>query len=69
MFFARRQYVAILVCHEIAHQWFGNLVSIAWWDQTWLKEGFATWISYLAVDHLFPEYDIWQVIFNIILLE
>jgi len=57
---SRRQYVAILVCHEIAHQWFGNLVSIAWWDQTWLKEGFATWISYLAVDHLFPEYDIWS---------
>jgi len=57
---SRRQYVAILVCHEIAHQWFGNLVSVNWWDQTWLKEGFATWISFLAVDHLFPEFDIWS---------
>jgi len=57
---SRKQYVAILVCHEIAHQWFGNLVSIEWWSQLWLKEGFATWISFLAVDHLFPEFDIWS---------
>ena len=37
---SRKQYVAILVCHEVAHQWFGNLVSIAWWDQLWLKACF-----------------------------
>ena len=35
-------------------------MSISWWDQLWLKEGYATWISYLAVDKLFPDMDIWS---------
>ena len=56
----RKEYVCMLVCHEVAHQWFGNLVSISWWDQLWLKEGYATWISYLALDKLFPDMDIWS---------
>jgi len=55
-----KEYVSILVTHEIAHQWFGNLVGIEWWDQLWLKEGFATWISFLAVEHLCPQFDIWS---------
>jgi len=55
-----KQYVSILVAHEIAHQWFGNLVSIEWWDQLWLKEGFATWISFLAVEKMCPQFDIWS---------
>ena len=55
-----KQDVAIIVCHEVAHQWFGNLVGIKWWDQLWLKEGFATWVSFLAVDKIFPEFDIWS---------
>ena len=55
-----QQYVSILVTHEVAHQWFGNLVGVEWWDQLWLKEGFATWISFLAVDKIFPEFDIWS---------
>ena len=55
-----KQYVSILVSHEIAHQWFGNLVGIRWWDQLWLKEGFASWISFLAVDKIFPQFDIWS---------
>jgi len=55
-----KQYVSIVVTHEIAHQWFGNLVSIEWWDQLWLKEGFATWISFLAVQKLCPQFDIWS---------
>lgn len=45
--------------HEIAHQWFGNLVTMEWWTHLWLNEGFATWIEYLCVDHCFPKYDIW----------
>ncbi|CAF2126464.1 unnamed protein product [Rotaria magnacalcarata] len=54
-----RQRVAIVVAHELAHQWFGNLVTMDWWTDLWLNEGFATWIEYLAVDKCFPEFDIW----------
>jgi alanyl aminopeptidase len=43
--------------HEIAHQWFGNLVTTRWWDDIWLNEAFATWIAVKAVDAWHPEYD------------
>ncbi|CDS36412.2 puromycin sensitive aminopeptidase [Echinococcus multilocularis] len=55
------QYVALTVAHELAHMWFGNLVTMSWWTDLWLKEGFATWAEYLAVDHCFPDYDIWTL--------
>ncbi|CAF2601290.1 unnamed protein product [Rotaria sp. Silwood2] len=54
-----RQLVAIAVAHELAHQWFGNLVTMDWWTDLWLNEGFASWIQYLAVDKCYPEFDIW----------
>jgi len=54
-----KQEVALIVAHEIAHQWFGNLVTMEWWNDLWLNEGFATWIQFLAVDHVYPEYDTW----------
>lgn len=54
-----KQQVAYVVGHELAHQWFGNLVTMEWWSDLWLNEGFATWVGWLATDHLFPEWDIW----------
>ncbi|CDP08301.1 unnamed protein product [Coffea canephora] len=56
---ANKQRVATVVAHELAHQWFGNLVTMEWWTHLWLNEGFATWVSYLAADALFPEWQIW----------
>ncbi|CAF5033428.1 unnamed protein product, partial [Rotaria sp. Silwood1] len=53
------QCVAITVAHELSHQWFGNLVTMDWWTDLWLNEGFASWIEYLAVDKFYPEFDIW----------
>ncbi|OZJ06731.1 hypothetical protein BZG36_00345 [Bifiguratus adelaidae] len=54
-----KQEIAYTVCHELAHQWFGNLVTMKWWDDLWLNEGFATWVGWLAVNKIFPEWDIW----------
>jgi aminopeptidase N len=49
-----RNRVAYVVAHELAHQWFGNLVTMDWWSELWLNEGFATWVGWLAIDHLYP---------------
>lgn len=51
--------VAYVVAHELAHQWFGNLVTMDWWDELWLNEGFATWVGWLATDHLHPDWHVW----------
>ncbi|KAI5797320.1 peptidase family M1-domain-containing protein [Pyronema domesticum] len=51
--------VAYVVAHELAHQWFGNLVTMDWWSELWLNEGFATWVGWLATDKFHPEWDVW----------
>ncbi len=55
---ATRQ-VAITVAHEMAHQWFGNLVTMEWWDDLWLNEAFATWMEFKVVDAWKPEWNLW----------
>eukprot|EP00756_Hemistasia_phaeocysticola_P050988 Hpha_TRINITY_DN26171_c0_g1::TRINITY_DN26171_c0_g1_i1::g.155277::m.155277/K08776/NPEPPS; puromycin-sensitive aminopeptidase len=55
-----KQRIADTICHELAHQWFGNLVTMSWWDDLWLNEGFATWVARLATAELFPEWDPWE---------
>lgn len=53
-----RQRVFSTAAHEIAHQWFGDLVTMAWWDDLWLNEGFATWMEGRTSRKLHPEWDI-----------
>jgi aminopeptidase N len=47
------------VAHEMAHQWFGDLVTMAWWDDLWLNEGFASWMANRVTQHFHPEWNIW----------
>ena len=55
-----RQLVAEIVSHEMAHMWFGDLVTMAWWNDLWLNESFASWMGDKAVDALYPEWDKWN---------
>ncbi|MDE1770365.1 MAG: M1 family metallopeptidase [Thaumarchaeota archaeon] len=55
-----KQHIAEVIAHEIAHQWFGNLVTMKWWNDLWLNESFATFMATKAVDTLYPEWDFWD---------
>ncbi|KKU19885.1 MAG: hypothetical protein UX30_C0006G0015 [Candidatus Saccharibacteria bacterium GW2011_GWA2_46_10] len=55
-----KQTAALVIAHEIAHQWFGNLVTMRWWDDLWLNESFANLMEYIAVDGLFPKWRIFE---------
>ena len=59
-----RKSVALTVAHELSHQWFGNLVTMQWWDDLWLNESFATAMEYYAVDAIYPEYKIFESFFT-----
>lgn len=54
-----KQYIALVIAHELSHQWFGNLVTMKWWNNLWLNESFATLMEYIALDALFPKWNIW----------
>jgi aminopeptidase N len=54
--------VALVVAHEMAHQWFGDLVTMQWWDNIWLNEGFATWMENKPVAAMHPEWNIDQMV-------
>lgn len=55
-----QQLVALVICHELSHQWFGNLVTMKWWNDLWLNESFANLMEHRAVDALYPEWNIWE---------
>lgn len=55
-----RQYVALVIAHELAHQWFGDLVTMQWWDDLWLNESFANMMEYVAIDAIEPDWHIWE---------
>lgn len=55
-----RQTVALVVAHELAHQWFGNLVTMKWWDDLWLNESFANMMEYVSVDAIEPGWKIFE---------
>ncbi|MGT2729579.1 M1 family metallopeptidase [Streptococcus phocae subsp. salmonis] len=57
---ASRQQVALVIAHEIAHQWFGNLVTMTWWDDLWLNESFANMMEYVAIDAIEPSWNIFE---------
>lgn len=56
---ASKHYIATVISHELSHQWFGNLVTMKWWNNLWLNESFATLMEYIAVDAIHPEWNAW----------
>ncbi|MFV0555933.1 MAG: M1 family metallopeptidase [Lactovum sp.] len=57
---ASKQYVALVIAHELAHQWFGDLVTMRWWDDLWLNESFANNMEYVCLDALEPDWKVWE---------
>ena len=55
-----RRFIATVIAHELSHQWFGNLVTMQWWNDLWLNESFANMMEYVAIDGLHPEWHMWE---------
>src|SRR5690606_38519933 len=55
---------ATLIFHETAHQWFGDTVTMRWFDDLWLKEGFANFMAYKALEKIMPESNAWKVFYE-----
>uniref|UniRef100_A0A4W6F952 Aminopeptidase n=1 Tax=Lates calcarifer TaxID=8187 RepID=A0A4W6F952_LATCA len=57
-----KETTATIIAHELAHMWFGNLVTLQWWNEVWLNEGFASYVSYLGADHAEPAWNVKDLI-------
>lgn len=57
---ANKQWVATVIAHELTHMWFGNLVTMQWWEDLWLNEGFASYMEYVGVHAVFPQWNVWE---------
>ncbi|XP_074487623.1 aminopeptidase N-like isoform X1 [Sebastes fasciatus] len=57
-----KETTATIIAHELAHMWFGNLVTLRWWNEVWLNEGFASYVSYLGADHAEPAWNVKDLI-------
>jgi aminopeptidase N len=55
-----KQIIYEVIAHEMAHMWFGDLVTMAWWDNLWLNEGFASWMGTKCTAHFNPQWEVWM---------